>query len=188
MTGNRRNAAPLAMAAALCVALAGCAGEAPLRPVSPQAARALDKVRVDPALAASLLTRYRASHGLGPVRLDPALTAMAQKQADAMAARNVLSHDAAGAFPARLAGAGLDPGWAGENVGGGYYSTQEAFDGWRASPRHNANMLDPQATRFGIALGKNPAARYRAYWALELAGEKAAAPAGGPFAMSRPAN
>jgi hypothetical protein len=186
---NRNSAARARMTAAAvlgALALSGCAGGGPPTPIGPRAVKALKDVHVDPVLAATLLTRYRASHGLGPVRLDPALAAMAQKQADAMAARNDLSHEVAGAFPARLKRAGLDPGWAGENVGGGYYSTGEALAGWRASPEHNANMLNPQATRFGVALAKNPATRYRAWWALELAGEPAPPPTGGPFATGQP--
>jgi uncharacterized protein YkwD len=177
----------LAVAAVGALALFGCAnGDGPIRPATPQMLQSLEKVRVDPELAATVLNRYRAGRGLGPVRLDPSLTAMAQKQADAMAARNTLSHDAGGAFPARIASTGIDPTWAGENVGGGYYSTEEAFEGWRASREHNANMLNPQATRFGIALAKNPGTHYRAYWALELSGEPAPAARGGPFAASQP--
>jgi len=72
-----------------------------------QALRALAAVRVDPAGAATMLSAYRLSHGLGPVRLDPALNAMAQRQADAMVAANEMSHDAAGSFSSRLAAAGM---------------------------------------------------------------------------------
>ena len=152
--------------------LAGCGGEA-LRtgPIDPRALQALANVHVDPAAATALLTAYRASHGLKPVRLDPALTAMAQRQADAMVAANELSHDVAGGFSSRIAAAGLDTPRAGENIGGGYYSTQEAFAGWRESPEHNANLLMPQASRFGIAIAKDARTSFRVYWAMEVAAE-----------------
>ena len=171
----------LALGAAL--ALSACGGE-PLStaPINPASLRALASVRVDPAAATAILTAYRASHGLGPVRLDPALMAMAQREADAMIAHNALSHDVAGDFTARLLASGLDTPRAAENLGGGYYSTEDAFDGWRNSADHNANLLMPQATRFGIALAKDPRTRLRVYWAMELAAEpdkRMAAPVAG---------
>jgi uncharacterized protein YkwD len=156
----------------LALALAGCGGE-PLEtgPIDPRVERQVAAARLDPAAAVAAITAYRASHGLGAVRLDPALVAMAQRQADAMAAANALSHTVAGAFMARLAGAGIDTSEAGENLGGGYYSLEEAMAGWRGSPEHNANLLIPNATRVGVAIAKDPRTRYGVYWALELAAE-----------------
>lgn len=152
--------------------LAGCAG-APkdAGPPSPRRLERLAAVKVEPAEAVRILNAYRAGKGLGPVRLDPALTAMAQRQADAMAAGDNLSHDAAGSFTARVHGAGLDAARAAENLGAGYFSTQEAFDGWKKSSGHEANLSMPQATRIGIALAKNPQTRFGAWWTLVLAGE-----------------
>jgi uncharacterized protein YkwD len=161
-----------ALVLAATLALAGC-GEQALRsgPIDPAILRSVASVHVDPAAATALLTAYRASHGLGPVRLDPALSAMAQRQADAMVAANELSHSVAGGFAARVEAAGVDTPRAAENIGGGYYSTAEAFKGWRDSPEHNANLLMPQATRFGIAIAKNPRTQLRVYWAMEVAAE-----------------
>jgi len=160
----------ICLAAAL--ALAGCSGE-PLRtgPIDARVLRSLASVHLDPAAATTTLNAYRAAHGLGPVRLDPALTAMAQRQANAMVAANQLSHDVAGSFTARILSAGIDTPRAAENLGGGYYSTAEAFAGWRDSPEHNANLLTPQATRFGIAIAKDARTELRVYWAMELAAE-----------------
>ncbi len=95
-----------------------------------------------------------------------------------MVAANELSHDVAGGFTARLLAAGLDTPRAAENLGGGYYSLDEAFAGWRASPQHDANLLMPQATRFGIAIAKDPRTRLRVYWAMELAAEPEKRPIG----------
>ena len=170
-----------ALAAAL--ALAGCGGE-PLRtgPIDPQTLRAVASVHVDPAAATAMLTAYRASHGLGPVWLDAALTAMAQRQADAMVAANALSHDVAGSFSARIEAARIDTPRSAENIGGGYYSTESAFTGWRNSPEHNANLLMPQATRFGIAIAKDARTRLRVYWAMEVAAAPED-PSGGPASL-----
>ena len=88
-----------------------------------------------------------------------------------MVAHNALSHDVGGSFTARILASGLDTPRAAENLGGGYYSTEEAFTGWRNSAEHNANLLMPHATRFGIAIAKDPRTRLRVYWAMELAAE-----------------
>jgi uncharacterized protein YkwD len=152
--------------------LAACAGEQRrTAPLSTDAAARLAAVSLDPAEAGRILNAYRARHGLGPVRLDPALTAMARRQADAMAAANALSHTAGGGFAARVHAAGLDSARAAENLGGGYYSVQEAFDGWRQSSGHDANLRMKEATRFGIALAKDPQTSYRTWWAIVLAAE-----------------
>lgn len=158
--------------AGMALLVAACAGE-PQRstPLDPRNVERLGAVRVDPAAATRILNAYRASRGLSPVRLDPALTAMAQRQADAMVAANALSHDAAGSFQARVHAAGLDAARAAENLGAGYYSTEEAFTGWRNSAGHDANLRMAEATRFGIALAKDPQTQYRAWWALVIAGD-----------------
>jgi uncharacterized protein YkwD len=167
----RKYIAALAMFAAA-LALAGCAGE-PARtgPVDARVLRSVAAVKLDPAEAMRLLNTYRAGRGLSAVRLDPVLTAMARRHADAMAAAGTLSHDIGGSFSQRLQAAGLDTARAGENLGGGYLSTQEAFDGWRRSSGHNANLLLAGATRFGIALAKAPGTRYRVYWAMVIAAD-----------------
>lgn len=160
------------LALPLAVLLAGCAGES--RRTGPLDARSVERlnaVHLDPAEAGRILNAYRASKGLAPVRPDPKLMAMAQHQADAMARGNSLSHDVGGSFTARVHGSGLDSVRAAENLGGGYYSTQEAFEGWQRSAGHNTNLLMPEATRYGIALAKNPETQYRAWWALVVAAE-----------------
>jgi uncharacterized protein YkwD len=154
----------------LVAALAGCA-ESDNAPINPHAARDLAAVRLDPAAATAALNAYRASEGLGAVRLDPALRAMAQRQADAMVAANQMSHDIAGSFTSRLAASGVEAKAAAENLGGGYYSLQEAMDGWRRSPAHNSNLLMPDSKRFGIAIAKDPRTHYGVYWAMEIAAD-----------------
>ena len=160
------------IALSLALALAGCVGDAvDTGPVDPYATREIAAVHLDPSAAAAALNAYRASHGLGATRLDPQLTAMAQRQADAMVAANQMSHDVAGSFASRLDASGVDRTEAGENLGGGYYSLQEAMTGWRNSPGHNANLLMTNATRVGIAIAKDPRSHYGVYWAMELAAE-----------------
>jgi uncharacterized protein YkwD len=132
---------------------------------------ALAKVRLDPVAATAKLNAHRAERGLHPVRLDLVLTAMAERQAQAMARSGTMSHDVIGAFSSRLAGSEISSA-AGENLGEGYMSFDEALSGWRSSAGHAANLLMPDATRFGIALAKNPSAAYGAYWAMVVAAEQ----------------
>lgn len=158
----------LALAATL---LTACAGESRREALGPGAAEKLASVSLDPASAGRILNAYRASNGLGAVRPDPRLMGMAQRQADAMAKSNSLSHDAAGSFGARVESAGLNSARAAENLGGGYYSTEEAFAGWRQSSAHNANLLMREASRYGIALAKDPRTSYGAWWVLVVAAD-----------------
>src|SRR5947209_755085 len=142
-------------AVGLILGLAGCAVAPEPRVGHSYPTLALAKVRLDPGVATAALNAYRAEKGLSLVRLDPALTAMAERQARAMATSGTMSHDVAGSFPSRLAAVGIHSSVAGENLGEGYMSFDEAFSGWRASAGHDANLLMPGATRFGIALVKN---------------------------------
>jgi uncharacterized protein YkwD len=168
------------LALTFCLFLAACGADVDGGPLNPNAGRDLAAVRLDPAQALASLNAYRARSGLKPARLDPALMLMAQRQADAMAAGNRMSHDIGGSFPSRLAAAGVDATEAGENLGGGYYSLAEAMTGWETSPEHDANLRIANATRFGIAIAKDPRTHYGVYWAMEMAAEPR--PAGsGPF-------
>jgi uncharacterized protein YkwD len=162
----------LALPALIALLLAGCAGtQRETTQPNPRTVQRLASVSVDPAEAVRILNAHRAGRGLGPVRLDPTLTAMAQSQSDAMARADSLSHSVGGSFGSRVHAAGLDAGYSAENLGAGYFSTQEAFDGWKKSAGHAANLVMPQVTRIGIALAKNPQTRYGAWWTLVLAGE-----------------
>jgi hypothetical protein len=152
------------------LSLTGCAVAPEPRPVYRLSATALAKARLDPVAATAKLNAYRAEKGLKPLQLDPTLTAMAERQAQAMAQSGTMSHDVAGSLSARLAASGINAP-TGENLGAGYMSFDEALAGWRASPGHDANLLMPGATRFGIALAKNPSASYGAYWAMEVGAE-----------------
>ena len=39
-----------------------------------------------------------------------------------------------------------------ENVGWNYPSPDDQFDGWRSSPGHDHNMLDPRVDRMGVGV------------------------------------
>jgi uncharacterized protein YkwD len=174
------------LTAAALLALAACTAAPPEPRLTHRlSAEAIAAVKLDPAAAAAALNVYRAGKGLKPVKLDPALTAMAERQAKAIATGGVLSHDVAGSFPSRLAQSGVDTWKAAENLGGGYMSLAQAMTGWRESPAHDANLLLPEGARFGIAIAKNRDTQYGVYWAMEIAAEpRPPAQAGGGAFLS----
>jgi len=167
---NRAAGLCLAGVAGVMLAVTGCSVAPESRSAQAPLAATLAKARLDPVAATAELNAYRAEKGMNPLRLDPALTAMAERQAKAMAQSGTMSHDVGGSFSARLAASGINAP-TGENLGAGYMSFDEALAGWRASPGHDANLLMSGATRFGIALAKNPRDAYGAYWAMEVGAE-----------------
>jgi len=123
---------------------------------------------VDAQMARDMISAYRRNNGLGPLTLDPDLQAAAQAEAEAMAAADRPS--SADAFKSRLGSAGFSAPAA--NLSAGYHTLAEAFSGWRESAQHNRVLLDPQATRIGIATAYAPNSKYKVYWALAVASSR----------------
>jgi uncharacterized protein YkwD len=124
---------------------------------------------LDAGAAQAMISGYRQNNGLSAVVLDPTLMRLADEQARAMAARNRMDHNVAGAFPDRIRKSGFNAKLAVENVGAGYHTLAEAFSGWRDSPGHRANMLTSGATHMGIAAVYSPDSKYKVFWSLVLA-------------------
>ena len=103
--------------------------------------------------AAAVISQYRRAHGLPAVRTDAELTAVAERQARAMAKSGVMDHNVAGAFAARIAGVRV--GAAGENLAEGTKTWAETVQRWETSSGHNANLLLPDATHVGVAVAYN---------------------------------
>jgi len=68
----------------------------------------------------------------------------------------------------RIERAGYDWSWWGENVFWGSSSAQVAFDWWRNSSGHNANMLHPQFTEIGVGRAFNASSTYDWYWTTDF--------------------
>ena len=100
--------------------------------------------------AASIISQYRRAHGLSAVKTDAQLTAVAERQARAMAKRGVMDHNVAGAFAARVADVPI--GAAGENLAQGTKTWAETIQQWGTSAGHNANLLLRDATHVGVAV------------------------------------
>ena len=99
---------------------------------------------------AALLSAYRQAHGLSAVKPDAQLTAVAERQARAMAAKGVMDHNVAGPFATRIAE--VPVGGAGENLAQGTPSWADTLQRWEGSPGHNSNLLMQGATHVGIAV------------------------------------
>ena len=96
---------------------------------------------------AAMVNQYRASHGLPDLTVDTTIAGLATEHSAAMAQAGQLNHDD---FPSRVRRSGLP--MCVENIGWNYRSPESQFDGWRASPGHNGNMLDPRVERMGIGI------------------------------------
>jgi uncharacterized protein YkwD len=116
---------------------------------------------------AEMISRYRREHGLSTVRTDPQLTAMAERQAKAMAASGIMDHDIAGSFSSRISGVRM--GMASENIAAGTKTWADTFRMWQASPGHNANLLQSRADSLGVAVARNDQTRYKTFWAMVIA-------------------
>jgi uncharacterized protein YkwD len=158
-------------AIALSAAVAGCAGNAP--PEQPPFYQDLAQtdVTLDAAAAASMISGYRGNNGLTPLIIDSELMRMASEQAHAMAAHDRMDHDIGRPFAERIKNSSFHGSVAVENISAGYHTLAEAFSGWRDSPPHRANMLNPSVTRMGIAAVYSPTSKYKVFWALILAGD-----------------
>ena len=116
---------------------------------------------------AEMISRYRQAHGLSTVKTDPQLTAIAERQAKAMAASGIMDHSVAGSFSARISS--VRTGIAAENIAAGTKTWAETFHMWQTSPGHNANLLQSRADIVGVAVARNEQTRYKTYWAMVIA-------------------
>ncbi|MCP1535213.1 CAP domain-containing protein [Methylorubrum extorquens] len=155
-----------AAAALVTLTLAGCGGS----PVLDAGVPAVPVI-LDEQAAAAAISRYRAQHGLSAVVIDSRLITAASFQAQANARAGRLSHEIAGSFDSRMAGAGFGRRYASENLSAGSETFDQVLSRWKASPEHNRNMLMPQLRRVGIARFDAPGTRYKRFWALVMAGD-----------------
>jgi Cysteine-rich secretory protein family len=116
---------------------------------------------------AEMISQYRREHGLSTVKTDLQLTAIAERQAKAMAASGIMDHGVAGSFASRVSGA--HTGMAAENIAAGTKSWAETFRAWQTSPGHNANLLQPEADSVGVAVARNDQTGYKTFWAMVIA-------------------
>jgi hypothetical protein len=115
---------------------------------------------------AAMVSQYRREHGLPAVKTDPKLTAIAERQAQAMARSGIMAHDVDGSFVTRVAGAGLAT--SAENIAAGTRTWDDTLQIWKDSPGHNRNLLLSGADIVGVAVARNEATHYKIYWAMVI--------------------
>ena len=101
------------------------------------------------------LNAFRASQGLGAVQQSPSLSRAADLHAADMVARNYFSHQSPGGpngnnLMQRAASSGCAIRAGAENIAQGQQTAQDAFESWRTSPGHRANMLGSRYTAYGL--------------------------------------
>jgi uncharacterized protein YkwD len=137
-----------------------------------------------------IINQYRAANGLGTLTLNGKLNDSARWMSQDMGAQNYFSHtDSQGRDPfVRMSAFGYGYNtWKGENLAAGVESAQAAFDLWKGSPGHNANMLNPNFTVVGIARAYGPASTFGWYWATDFGGQDDPPPPQAPPPAAAPA-
>ncbi|MCC7366220.1 MAG: CAP domain-containing protein [Dehalococcoidia bacterium] len=118
-----------------------------------------------------LINSYREQNGLPPLTISSNLTRASVVHAESMGSRGFFGHDdPSGSTPAsRAASCGYSHG-VGENIAAGtnWQSGLAAFEAWRNSPSHNANMLDGRYRQVGIARHHAPGSMYTWYWVTDF--------------------
>ena len=117
----------------------------------------------DAGKAASLISAYRASYGLGPVTVDSRLYQPAADQAQVVAQSGVLSH---GNFASRMSKTGLQTGV--ENLAAGSTTVEGVIEQWKQSAGHNSNMLRADMTIMNLVRADSNSP-YRRHWVLVMA-------------------
>jgi len=118
------------------------------------------------------------SNGLPTLILSDVLTEASERHSEDMGRYGFFAHEtiASSYFPVdskpweRMALSGYDAFMA-ENLIAGYKTAEEAFEGWRTSPGHEANMLNSNQCVIGIACIYVPSSYYRWYWTTDFGSE-----------------
>ncbi|HEX5471939.1 MAG TPA: endonuclease/exonuclease/phosphatase family protein [Lacipirellulaceae bacterium] len=112
-----------------------------------------------------LTNEFRKEHGRAELKPDKRLQKSAAYFAAYMARTDKYGHEADGNEPAeRMSLMGYDYCIAAENIAYQMKSTgfkteelaKDVFEGWKNSPPHRANMLDPDLEEMGVAIGYAP--------------------------------
>jgi hypothetical protein len=115
---------------------------------------------------AVLISAFRHQHGEESVTISPALTRIAQEQANAMAARDSLDHNALAPFSNRIGRSGFSR--SAENIAYGHTDFASTLEQWTNSAGHRANLLLHGAKWIGVAHAQNG---HRMYWAMVIGGK-----------------
>lgn len=118
----------------------------------------------------NIINEYRKANGLGELVYQPQLEDAAKWMSQDMAEKNYFSHtDSLGRDPfVRMADFGYEGGWMGENLAAGRDLAQDAFEQFKNSAGHNANMLKAPYTKIGVSRHFVPESTYGWYWTVDF--------------------
>lgn len=118
----------------------------------------------------AMINVYRQANKLPTVVINNTLTNAARWMSLDMASKHYLDHtDSLGrtAFK-RIAAFGYPSDThRGENIGAGFETAAGVMEGWKNSPAHLANLLNPNYRVVGISRIYDPAAPYKWYWTTD---------------------
>jgi uncharacterized protein YkwD len=118
-----------------------------------------------------LINAYRAQFGRGALTMQNQLGQAAELHSQDLANHPITpGHTGSdGSDPeTRINRSGYLWSWWGENVFWGSSSADVAFDWWKNSPTHNANMLKPEFTQIGVGRAFNVDSQYDWYWTTDF--------------------
>ena len=125
-----------------------------------------------------LINTYRAAHGLAELTASAALDTAAYRHSLDMGQRDYFDHFTPLPLPPGQSGPSpadrmYDAGYASsstlaENISAGYASAQAAFDSFKNSPPHDANMLKPELRAIGIGRAVVEGSTYTTYWTTDF--------------------
>ena len=115
--------------------------------------------------ATEMLNRLRASQGLPPVAYAPRLESAAKAHALDMAKHGYFAHEGRNGSSVgdRVRQQGYKWCFVAENLAKGQRDLQQVMQGWAKSPGHYANMVNRNASAFGVFEGPDR------IWAMVLA-------------------
>ena len=141
---------------------------------------ALTNCDADPSLDSEeqaflqLINDHRAQNGLAALSPSDTLDRSAQWKSQHLADNNYFAHDDTPinrTWGQRIRDCGYGYQTSiGENIFAGRSSAVDAFNAWKNSPGHNANMLGAGYTAIGIGRAYNAASTYDWYWTTEFGG------------------
>ena len=121
----------------------------------------------------SIINGYRKENGIKPLVLSNKLTEIACARAEEIAWSGNHSHrrpNGKSCFTI-LKDAGIDEGYAGENIGWGYETAADVCEAWKNSETHLKNILDPAFSEIGIGVAPDPDPDGKLCWAQIFLGE-----------------
>lgn len=106
----------------------------------------------------SIINSYRAEGGIEPLVLNERLTEIACARAEEIAWSGRHSHTRPNGkyFHTLIKDAGIETGFAGENIGWGYTTALAVCEAWKASETHYENIMNPDFKITGIGIAADP--------------------------------